>query len=94
MKRYLVMNVSTPTAANVANAPDNSGAVHIHFYGVNGYHLFSRGSDWHDFDMMNDWQIKEHGYKRECDAKRAWAYTNAQNDEHWRTTVAIIACEV
>ena len=94
MKRYIIMNVSTPTENNVKNSPDNAGSVHIHFYGIGGYHLFSRGTCWNEFDVLNDWQIKEHGYKRESDAKRAWHYNNAQNDEHWRTVVSIITCEV
>ena len=94
MKRYLIMNVSTPTEQNVKDVPDNAGAVHVYFYGVDGYKLLTRGTDWHNFDLLNAWQIKEHGYKRECDAKRSWYYNNAQNDEHWRTAVSIITCEV
>lgn len=94
MKRYLIMNVSIPTEENVKNCPDNAGAVHIHFYGINDYHLFARGCGWYNFDLLNAYQIKEHGYKRECDAKRNWAFNNPQNDEHWRTMSQIVTCEV
>ena len=94
MKRYLVMSVLTPTEENVLDVPSNAGAVHIYIEGVSGYKLLKRCTDWNDFDILNDWQIKEHGYKRECDAKRSYEYKNPQNDEHWRTVVSIIECEV
>ena len=94
MKRYLIMHVSTPTEENVKKSPDNAGAVHVYFFGISGYKLFARGTDWNNFDTMTAHNIKEHGYKRECDAKRAWHYNNAQNDEHWRTIVSIVPCEV
>ena len=94
MKRYLVMCVSTPTESNVKACPDNAGAVHVYFYGVKDYKLFARGSDWLNFDLINAYQIKEHGYKRECDAKRSYSYNHSQNDEHWRTIVSVVPCEV
>ena len=94
MKRYLVMNVTTPTAENVKNWPDNAGQVHVYFYGKEDYKLFARGSSWQNFDLINAYQIKEHGYKRECDAKRSYEYKNPQNDNSWRTVVSIIECEV
>jgi hypothetical protein len=94
MKRYLVMSVLTPTEANVHDVPSNAGAVHIYIEGVSGYKMLQRGTGWHDYDFLNDWQIKEHGYKRESDAKRSYAYKNPQNDNSWRTTVQILTCEV
>ena len=94
MKRYLVMAVLTPTAENVKKWPDNAGQVHVYFYGVKNYKLFAHGCSWINFDLMNAYQIKEHGYKRECDARRSFEYTHPQNDEGWRTVVQIIECEV
>ena len=39
-------------------------------------------------------KIREYGYKRLCDAKKAFIYRNPENSDFWHSTVEIIKLEV
>ena len=87
--RYLVKTVSTATPEN----PTHAGSVVTDYYGKAEELLFSdyRGCR---YNNLTPALVKEYGYKRECDARRAYSYTHPENTDYWRTTVEIVKVEI
>ena len=92
-KRYLVMNVSIATDKN----PNFAGLVHETLNGKGDRLLYSGGSyaEVEHFERkLWESDVREYGYKRVCDAKKCYSYTHPQNDEFWKTEVALVEVEV
>ena len=91
MKRYLIKSISTATADNMSY----SGEVHTYIHGKDGYLLKAETRDpFVDRDLMTPYFVREHGYSRECDARRAYSYTHPENTEYWRSTSEIIHVQI
>ena len=90
-KRYLVKTVTRATEQNVFNP----GAVHVHIFGKAQEMLYANtGDPWIDRDYMHPYFVLEYGYKRECDARRAYAFKNPERSEYWQERPQIIEVEV
>ena len=91
MKRYLVKTISTATANNQSYG----GETHVYIHGKDGYLLEAETRDpFVARDLITPYFVREHGYKRECDARRAYSYTHPENTEYWNSTAEIIAVEI
>ena len=91
MRRYLVKSISTATANNHSCG----GETHTYIHGKEEYLLFADTPDEYVArNQMTPYFVKEHGYKRECNARRAYSYTHPENTEYWRTVTEIIAVEI
>lgn len=93
MKYYLVKETSVATDQN----PSFAGEVAITHYGKDQYLLARSGSHavtMHSEKAFNDYQIREHGYTRRCDAVRSWIYKNPENTKYWQSTVEIVEVEI
>ena len=93
MKRYLVKNVLIATEKN----PSFAGEISIIYFGKGDYMVAAVGEHdkklWRYKDLQN-WLIRDFGYKRECDAKRNWTYRNTENTEFWISKVEIVEFDV
>jgi hypothetical protein len=91
MKRYLVKTVSKATANNQSYC----GETHTYIHGKDEYLLMADTRDkLVARDLMTPYFVKQYGYKRECNARRAHSYTHPENTEYWNSTAEIIAVEI
>lgn len=93
MIKYLVNEVSIATEENV----NFKGQYSNKFYGKGDKcvaHTGTHAEAVHDLEELNDWNIKEYGYDRMCDAVRNWTYKNPENSKWWKSTVCILKFEV
>ena len=88
---YLVKTVTKATEYNEFS----KGAVHTHVFGKNCEMLFAEtGDPWIDRDYMTPYYIRNYGYKRECDARRSFAYKNPERSIYWTERPEIIAVDI
>ena len=91
MKRYLVKTVCKATANNMSYG----GETHTYISGVDGYLLLAETRDKYVArNNMTPRMVRQHGYMRECDAKRSYAYKHPENTEYWQSTSEIVAYEI
>lgn len=91
MDRYLVKTVSKATANNQSYG----GETHTYIHGKDEYLLFADTRDkFVARDLITPYFVKEYGYKRKCDAKRAYSYTHPENTEYWRSTAEIVHVQI
>ena len=88
MTKYLVKTVSTATAEN----ENFAGEIHEYLHGKGETLIAASGDPWINREAYPA-MIREYGYNRACDAKRAWSYRNPENTKWWQSTVEIIAVE-
>lgn len=80
--------VESILSANYANAdPD---AVVMYIYGKGDEILLSDGDKNLNINHMTPFLVREYGYKRECDAKRSWAYRNPEVNRYWKAETRIV----
>ena len=92
IERYCL--VKTITKATEQNE-HFKGAVHTHIFGKGGEILFAEtGDPWIDRDCMTPYFVREYGYKRECDARRSYAYKNPERSIYWTERPEIIAVDI
>ena len=88
---YLVKSVCKATANNQSY----SGETHTYIHGKEEYLLLADTRDkFVARDLMTPYFVRQYGYKRECDARRAYSYTHPENTEYWRSTAEIITVEI
>ena len=89
---WFVKSVSTATDEN----KNFAGEVHTYIFGKNEFRLFEDvPGGFYNKDLTDcPYCVVEYGYKRLCDAKRAYSYKHPQNDNSWRTTVKIVSVDV
>ena len=88
---WFVKTVTRPTEQNTNHA----GEEHIHIFGKGEKMLFAQtGDPWIDRDWMTPHNVLEYGYKRVCDAKRAYAYKNPERSEYWYERPQIVSVEM
>ena len=88
---YLVKTITKATEQN----EHFKGAVHTHIFGKDGEMLFAEtGDTWIDRDCMTPYFVREYGYKRECDARRSYAYKNPERSIYWQERPEIITVEI
>lgn len=88
---YLVKSVCKATANNQSYG----GETHTYIHGKDEYLMFADTPDkFVSRDLMTPYFVRKYGYKRECDAKRAYSYTHPENTEYWKSTAEIIAVEI
>lgn len=87
---FLIQKISTATERNT----NFEGEVHTHIVGKDDYALFRETSDtdvYGNFNFLTPYFVREHGYKRQCDAKRNWTYKHPDVDEpYWSSDVRIV----
>ena len=85
---YLVQKISTATKRNLNFA----GEVHVLICGKNDFTLFYDTPDgWNNCNRLSPYYVREHGYKRRCDAVRNWTYKNPNVDApKWESDVRIV----
>ena len=92
MKRYVVKSTSVASETNQSC----KGEIHVWWHGKGeaycGKLIFHK--DWTDGNGLYDWEAKNYGYTRRCDAKRSYLYKHPQNDSNWSTVVEIVEVEV
>lgn len=94
MTKYIVKTTSKATDSN----PNFAGQTSIVYYGK-GDHTLGMVGDHnrlnYNYKELNPYLVKEYGYSRECDAKKAYSYKNTiDNYGYWETTAEIISMEV
>ena len=90
-RRYLVKVIGRATETN----PSHKGETHTYIFGKAEEMLFANtGDPWIDRDWLSPHFVLEYGYKRECDARRSYAYKNPERSEYWQDRVQIIEVEV
>lgn len=92
MKKYLVKQVSVATEDN----PNFAGQVSISFYGKDQKQLSHSGSHaeaTHTMQGLFDWNIRDYGYNRACDARRSWVYKNPENSKFWKSSVEVVCVD-
>ena len=88
---YLVKSVSTATADNMSYY----GETHTYIKGKDEYLLFADTKDkFVARYLLTPYFVRQYGYTRKCDAKRAYSFTHPENTEYWKTTAEIITVEV
>ena len=85
---FLIQNISTATVRNENFAGESETTI----YGKGDYTLFRETPDgMTNCNLLAPYWVREYGYKRECDAKRNWAYKNPAIDEpYWKAEVKIV----
>ena len=57
--------------------------------------LIAMQNEYEDYTPYSvPWSVANHGYKRECDAKRSYIYKNTENSPHFLRSVEIVEIEV
>ena len=88
---YLVKSICKATAQNMSFG----GETHTYVHGKDEYLLFADTPDkFVARDLMTPYFVRKYGYKRECDAMRAYSYKHPENTEYWNSTAEIIAVEI
>ena len=82
MKRFLVKTIYTATESN----KDFAGEKQVWFSVKDGRSFKEENL----FPHIIDW----YGYTRKCDAKRSYAFKNAESDENWNKQVEIVEFEI
>ena len=91
-KYYLVKSITRATEQN----KNFFGSVETHIRGKDCYTLYAEGTPdrWHDIDLMTPYFVRQYGYKRECDARRSYAYKHPERSQWWQERVEIITVEI
>lgn len=90
--RYFVKKTLTKSPSNHC---DCSHDTQEYVIGIRDRAIYAKGTLWNDFDYLKSpYFLDEYGYKSIESAKRSYAYTHPQNDEHWQTKVEIIEVEL
>lgn len=90
--RYFVKKTLTKSPSNRCDCIHDT---QVYVFGVGGRAVYAKGTLWNDFDYLKShYYVFEYGYKSIGRAKRSYAYTHPQNDEHWQTKVEIIEVEL
>ena len=92
MKFYLVKTTSIATQQN----PNFAGQILITYEGKDQTRLKREGTNYPEYnrDVICGTMLYEYGYRRECDAKRSYAYRNPENDAYWTSAVEIVEYEI
>ena len=91
MTTYYIVKVVTKAKPNHPNTP---GVENTYYYGKGetmiGYNCKDNSFSSLDVWDYTEWQVKEYGYRRLCDAKRA-VKAHDRTEKYWDVTVTIIA---
>ena len=88
---YLVKTVSKATPANHSYG----GETHTYIHGKDGFLLFADTKDpFVNRDCMTPYFVRQKGFTKESDARRAYSFKHPENTEYWRSTAEIIAVEI
>ena len=92
MKKYLIKQTSTATEEN----PNFAGQVSISFFGKDQKLLSHSGSHakaTHSEQNLWDWDVREYGYNRACDARKSWVFKNPENTKFWKSEVEVVCVD-
>lgn len=85
---YYIVKVSLKATQN---NPNFAGVLSIAYYGKDQKLLKMEETD---TSTVAPYMVKTYGYKRKCDAVRAYAYKNCHSTQYWNKQAEIIEVEV
>jgi hypothetical protein len=89
MTYYIVKVSLKATQSN----PNFAGVVSIAYYGKD-QKLLKMEEEETDTIKVSPYMVKTYGYKRKCDAIRAYVYKNCESTQYWNKQAEIIEVEV
>lgn len=85
---YYIVKVSLKATQN---NPNFAGVLSIAYYGKDQKLLKMEETD---TNTVAPYMVKTYGYKRKCDAARAYVYKNCHSTQYWNKQAEIIEVEV